>query len=96
MPTIDAFIQSDLAGMRGGSPGVETFELPAIELADGTKARVVGFRGDKWGNVEAVAYIALQHSMIVLALSTRSQARFDADLPAFREFVRSYVPLDKQ
>jgi hypothetical protein len=96
MPTIDAFIETDLAGMRGWSPGVETFELPPIRLADGSDARVVGYRGDKWGNVEAVAYIALRQSIIVLALSTRSQARFDADLPDFREFVKSYTPLDKE
>jgi hypothetical protein len=96
MPTIDAYIETDLAGMRGGSPGVETFALPPIRLADGSDARVLGFRGDRWGNVEAVAYIALERSMVVLALSARSQARFDADLPAFREFVRGFTPLDKQ
>jgi len=93
-PTLDDYIANDLAAMRKASPGVETSELPAITLRDGTVARVVGYRGDKWGNVEAVAYFIHDDSILLMALSTRSQARFDADLDDFRCFVAGTMPMD--
>jgi hypothetical protein len=93
-PDLDAFIAGDLARLRKGSPKAQSFELPAIDLPDHTHVRVVGYRGDRWGNVEAVAYVPQDAAVIVLTLSTHSQARFDRDLPDFRAFVRSYVPMD--
>jgi hypothetical protein len=91
----DDVVAADLAAFRANSPNLQTFEIEPIELADGTKARVVGFRGDQWGNVEAVAYAEHEGAVYILVLTARSQARFDEDLPAFREFVHSVMPMDK-
>jgi len=93
-PTLDAYIASDLVAMHKESPDVQASELPAIALRDGTLARVVGYRGDKWGNVEAVAYFSHGDSIVVLALSARTQARFDADIEDFRRLVADVMPMD--
>jgi len=93
--TLEQFIAGDLADFRKNSSGVQTFAITPVELADGTQARVVGYRGDQWGNVEAVAYAEHAGAIYVLVLTTRSQARFDADLPAFLEFVRSVMPMER-
>jgi hypothetical protein len=95
-PDLAGFIAEDVARVRKESPKVQTFAIADIELRDHTHARVVGFRGDAWGSIEAVAYIPQDAAVLVLSLSTHSQARFDRDLPDFRSFVRSYQALDVQ
>jgi hypothetical protein len=93
--TLDEFIANDLADFRKNSPGVQTFDIAPVALEDGTPTRIVGYRGDQWGNVEAVAYAEHHGAIYVLVLTARSQARFDADLPAFLAFVRSVMPMDR-
>lgn len=93
--TLDQFIAGDLADFRANSPNVRTFDVGPFALEDGTPVRVVGYRGDQWGNVEAVAYFEHGGDFYLLALTARSQRRFDADLPAFRQFVRSLVPMER-
>lgn len=93
--TIDQFIADDLADFRENSPGVRTFDIGSFALEDGTPVRVIGFRGDQWGNVEAVAYVEHGGDFYMLVLTARSQQRFDADLPAFREFVHTLLPMER-
>lgn len=93
--TIDQFIADDLADFRENSPDVRTFDIGSFALEDGTPVRVIGFRGDQWGNVEAVAYVEHGCDFYMLVLTARSQQRFDADLPAFREFVHTLLPMER-
>jgi hypothetical protein len=93
--TLDQFIAEDLADFRENSPGVHTFDIGSFALKDGTPVRVIGFRGDQWGNVEAVAYVEHGGDFYMLVLTARSQQRFDADLPAFRGFVHSLLPMGR-
>jgi hypothetical protein len=93
--SLDAFIADDLAQFRAASPGIETFAIDSVPLQHGPPARVVGFRGDRYGNVEAVAYIPMGDSVAMLVLTARSQQRFDADLADFRAFVGSFLAMDR-
>lgn len=94
--TLDQFIADDLSDFRENSPNVQTFELGGFTTGLDAPVRVVGFRGDQWGNVEAVAYVSHAGDFYLLVLTARSQARFDADLPAFREFVHSIIPMERR
>jgi len=93
--TLDQFMADDLADFRENSPDVKTFELDGFTSALDAPVHVVGYRGDQWGNVEAVAYIQHGGDFYLLVLTARSQQRFDADLPAFRAFVHSLMPMDR-
>ena len=92
--TLDDFIADDVAEFRKNSKNVKTFELDGFTSGLDAPVRVLGCRGDQWGNVEAVAYIQHAGAIYTLVLTARSQARFDADLPAFRAFVHSVVPME--
>lgn len=88
--TLEKFVEGDVANFRKGSPRLKVTdeETPALE----GKQRVVAkrFVEDQLGNYEAVAYVEESKVVVILVLSARTQAEFDAALPAFRKLVSSY------
>jgi hypothetical protein len=92
--SLEEFIANDTAGYRSESPSLSVSKLPPITLEDGRSATVIGFRGDRWGNVEAVAYIPEKASINMLVLSARTEHDFNAAYEDFSHFVHSYHNLD--
>jgi hypothetical protein len=89
--TVDSFIADDIQTFRGRSPQIQVKEASPIKTKDGRIAAVRYFSGDQSGNHEAVAYIAEKRSIIVLALSARTQDAFQRSLRPFEELVQNLL-----
>lgn len=94
--TLQAIIANDVADFKKDSPNLKVVDADAIPTrADARskdkKATVKYFTADRYGNSEAVAYIDEGNLVVMLVLNTRSQRDFEASLPAFKEFVGSYL-----
>jgi len=88
--TVQEVIDHDLAKFKRGNPKITMTKGRPIKTADGKTAQVCLFRGDQWGNQEAVAYINEKNVVAILVLSSRSQSDFQKSLPAFEKLVASY------
>lgn len=74
---------------EAGSPNYKAEKSADIE-AEGKKAAVYHFSGDKWGNSEAVAYFVEDKTINFIVFNARDDATFRKYLPAFGELVKSY------
>jgi hypothetical protein len=89
-PTRESVMKYDLDRFRNDSPKVQVKTLPQLRTADGRTAIVRQFQGDKYGNVEVVAYVEEKTAVIMIVLSSRNKARYDQAYPAFVQLVASY------
>jgi hypothetical protein len=78
-----------------GSPSVTVKHLKTLTTQDASKAEVYYFTGDKFGNLEATAYIQSRGSIHFITLSARDQDSFRQAIPAFDAVVTSYEDLTK-
>jgi hypothetical protein len=83
-------IEETLAQHRAASPELRVEALDPFSTGDARTAEVRKLSGESQGNVEAIAFIEEADRVVLLVLSTRSEADFAAALPAFRQLVRSY------
>ena|ERR1700680_4431824 len=57
-PTIEKIVADDIAGYKKDSPNIIVEDAASLPLGSGNEKVIVKhFRGDKGGNVEAVAYV---------------------------------------
>jgi len=85
--TLKSLIQKDVDEFKGA---VVT-NLAGLPLAGGRLAIVRQFTAKEGGNIEAVAYLEEKTVFVMLVLSSRNQAAFDAAYPAFKELVTGYT-----
>jgi hypothetical protein len=78
-----------------GSPNVTVKHVKTLTTQDASKAEVYYFTGDKFGNLEATAYIQSRGSIHFITLSARDQDSFRQAIPAFDAVVTSYEDLTK-
>lgn len=86
---IATLIREDTARIRSESAGVKVTIADPIPIGTGS-AEVRRFSGDRWGNCEAVAYIAERNIFVLLVLTARNQDLFLKSLNAFKSMVKSY------
>lgn len=86
--TLDDMIKMDVEETRRSDPGLKVTDGKPLKTEDGKKAVVKYLEGI---NHEAVAFIDEEKVVSTLVLSSRTKEGFTKALPAFREFVGSYV-----
>ena len=93
---IDGQIEDTIRNLRAnGSPNASVKYVNTLTTQDASKAKVYYFSGDKFGNLEATAYIQAKGSIHFLTLSARDQESFQRALSAFHSVVTSYEDLKK-
>ncbi len=89
-PNMETFIADDIAREREQSPNLQVRAGEPIRLADGRSARVNLLSGDKWGNLESVAYIDTSSDYVAIVLTSKTEAAYKSAQTAFVELVKSY------
>jgi len=93
---IDGQIEDTIRNLRAnGSPTASAKYVNTLTTQDASKAKVYYYSGDKFGNLEATAYIQAKGSIHFLTLSTRDRESFQRALSAFHSVVTSYEDLKK-
>lgn len=85
--TLDLFIAGDIEHFKETSPGITVEKAAPISMLDGAVAEVRLFSGDKWGNLECIAYASKGKSVVIYVLSSRSKEGMMKYLDAFRSLV---------
>jgi hypothetical protein len=94
--TIEDQVNDTLRNLRNtGSPNATAKYVKTLTTQDASKAQIYYFAGDKFGNLEATAYIQAKRSIHFITLSSRDQESFRQALPAFHAVVTSYEDLTK-
>lgn len=81
---------TDLAQYRKDSPQVKFEDRPAILTADGRRALVREFTGDRYGNHELIAYIDTPGVVCSIIMTARKGADVTKGRAAFAFVVRSF------
>ena len=93
---IDDQVNDTLRNLREtGSPNVTVKHVKTLTTQDASKAEIYYFAGDKFGNLEATAYIQAQGSIHFITLSARDPDSFRQAITAFDAVVTSYEDLTK-
>ncbi len=87
--TLKNLIKTDISRFKKNSPGIKIIDAGEVK-ADGKRAVVRKFTGDKWGNYEAVAYIDESKVIVMLVITSRSKKDFQDFYPSFIELIKSY------
>ncbi|MGA8656475.1 MAG: hypothetical protein WB586_10030 [Chthoniobacterales bacterium] len=94
--TIEDQVKDTLKNLReNGSPNAGARFVKSLLTQDASKAKVFYFSGDRFGNLEATAYIQTKNTIHFITLSTRDANTFQYSLPAFESLVTSYEDLTK-
>jgi len=90
-PSLDTYIDQYLKefGQRNG-PGLQVRRATSIKTADGKWARVVQLTGDRWSNLESVAFILDGQLIVFVVLTSRTQNDYRQSLSSFTQLVASY------
>lgn len=72
------------------SPNYRGEKQSILELPDGIRIQIYFFRGDKWGNYEAVGYIEEESTINLLVYNSRTKEDFYKYLHAFEKILFSY------
>jgi hypothetical protein len=78
-----------------GSPNAKAEFIKTLTTQDASKAKIYFYSGDKFGNLEATAYIQGKDSINFVTLTARDQDSFRQAMPAFESLVASYEDLTK-
>jgi hypothetical protein len=78
-----------------GSPNAKAQFVKTLTTQDASKAKIYYYSGDKFGNIEATAYIQGKDSINFVTLTARDQASFHQAMPAFESLVASYEDMTK-
>jgi hypothetical protein len=93
---IDDQVNDTLRNLREtGSPNVTVKHVKTLTTQDASKAEIYYFAGDKFGNLEATAYIQAHGSIHFITLSARDLDSFRQAITAFDAVVTSYEDLTK-
>jgi hypothetical protein len=94
-PTLEHLIQGDVKRQKAASPNLQVVAGEPIAIGGGKQAPVNHLSGDKWGNIESIAYIEAPTVWVLVVLSSRDRQAYERSLPAFINLVRSHriVPI---
>ena len=87
-------IAEDEASFKQRNPEGVIVQGEAIKTSDGTPLRVNLTSGLRRGRFEAIAYAEQPTVVLIIGLTSKSQADRDAAMPAFRALIGSYVKID--
>ena len=94
VPTIKLQIEHTISDFHSsGSPNYSSKEQAPLILANGRKAEIYYFFGDKWGNYEAVAYFKEADTINYLVFNSKTENNFFKYISDFRQIVYSYKNL---
>lgn len=94
--SVDEQVKDTLKNLRDtGSSGAGARYVKTLTTQDASKAKVFYYSGDRFGNLEATAYIQAKTSIHFITLSARDADTFKFCLPAFESLVTSYEDLTK-
>jgi len=74
----------------GAGPDLQARFVRTVKSMSGAKGEIWKFSGDKWGNLELVAYFAGPHTVNFFVMSSRDPKDFERSAPALLEFASSY------
>ena len=93
---IEDQVEDTLRTLReNGAANPQAHLETTITTQDATKARVYYFHGDRFGNLEATAYVQAGKSIHFMTLSAHDETAFRNALSAFEALVSSYEDLAK-
>lgn len=88
--SFESFIADDEAEFRHNSSKIMATKIAEMK-ADNLRVVIKSFKGDRYGNTEAVAYLDnAGGSFISIVLSSRTEKIFDETYPIFKELVSSF------
>lgn len=90
LKTLEGVIQDDLKNFQQNSPGVVVDKRPSLQTTDGHAVEVRYFHGDRYGNLELVAYIDTPKVVCEIIMSARDNTVFEQGRPAFESVVKSF------
>lgn len=85
--TLEKFIQADIENFVKNSPDIKVEKMKPLTITGGVKAEVREFTGEKWGNIERIAYAQKGSSVAIYVLSSKSKADYERSLKAFETMV---------
>ncbi len=88
--TPEQAIEDDYKELKKKSSKLKIEDGGTLTTRDKKQAVVKYFKGDKWGNTEAVGYVVEPTVVANIVMSARTAEAFEASLPAFRQLVASY------
>lgn len=88
--TLESIMADDLAAFRKHFPGMVAEDRPGIRTALGASAKVRFFRCGDQGTQEMIVFFDEAKVVVMLTLSARTPAQFEAALEPFRRLLDSY------
>jgi hypothetical protein len=67
--------------------------VKTVKAEKNKKGTVYYFKGDRWGNYEAVAYFEEKKSINSIVLHCSNEKDFRVSIKSFEDLVKSYKPL---
>lgn len=87
---IDSAIQGDIRKFASYAD-INIRENDSVLLTGGKYARILAFLGGAYKNYEEVAYIAAPGGVILLVITSVSQAGLDDNIPVFNALLKSFL-----
>ena len=85
--TLAAFVSQEVQQFQQRNPTVKVVAGAPIETGSDGKALVRHFTGDRWGNVESIAYVNATGPFAVVVLSAKNQVLHDRFYEVFKSLV---------
>jgi len=93
---IEDQVQDTLRSLHeSGSPNAKAQYVKTLTTQDASKAKIYYFSGDRFGNLEATAYVQGKDSINFVTLTAHDQDSFRQAMPAFESLVASYEDMMK-
>jgi hypothetical protein len=89
-PNLEALIADDMAHEKEVSPNLQVRRGDPIALAEGKSAVVNQLSGDRYNNLESIAYIDTPSDYVAVVLTCKTEAAYKNAQAAFVELVKSY------
>jgi hypothetical protein len=90
--TADDVAKSVVADFHAaGNPNYQGKHIKTLKTDGGQEIVIYHFKGDQWGNSEAVAYFTEEKTINFVVLNSRDPKLFADSLEAFETLIRSYV-----
>lgn len=93
---VEEQVRDTLRNLReNGSPNASARYVKTLTTQDASKAKIFYFSGDRFGNLEATAYVQSKTTIHFITLSAKDENTFRYSLAAFESLVTSYEDLTK-
>lgn len=86
----DGVLEDDLKAFKEQNPDLKMKEEEPLLTGDGRRALVRKFSGDRFGNIELVAYIDTPEVVCEIVMSARDPGSFESGKIGFRAFLSSF------